>query len=137
LYAGRNPNAFFGKLRELGYKLKGVGMPSYHLGGDFKRVSEPESVLTWGSVTYVKRLLELYAREMENPVPTSKIHAPLDPKDYPELDDSPLMDAEGTRKYQSLVGGLQWLVSLGRNFELSSHSCCSSCWVHSFRFYEG
>ena len=34
--------------------------------------------------------------------------------DHPELDQSPELDADGIKKYQSLIGSLQWAVSLGR-----------------------
>ena len=40
--------------------------------------------------------------------PTSK------PNDHPELDLSPELDEDGIAKYQSLIGSLQWAVSLGR-----------------------
>ena len=34
--------------------------------------------------------------------------------DHPELDLSPVLDANGIRLYQSLIGALQWAVTLGR-----------------------
>lgn len=34
--------------------------------------------------------------------------------DHPELDDSELLDAQGITVYQSLIGSLQWVVSIGR-----------------------
>jgi hypothetical protein len=34
--------------------------------------------------------------------------------DHPELDTSKELDQEGTVKYQSMIGALQWLISLGR-----------------------
>mmetsp|Transcript_22839 Transcript_22839/g.34607 ORF Transcript_22839/g.34607 Transcript_22839/m.34607 type:complete len:177 (+) Transcript_22839:2770-3300(+) len=40
--------------------------------------------------------------------------APLDKNDHPELDTSPLLGPQGITVYQSLVGSLQWAVSLGR-----------------------
>ena len=33
---------------------------------------------------------------------------------HPELDESDLLDADGIRKYQSLIGTLQWTITLGR-----------------------
>jgi hypothetical protein len=35
-------------------------------------------------------------------------------KDHPEIDTSDLVDALGIMHYQSLIGALQWLVTLGR-----------------------
>jgi hypothetical protein len=46
--------------------------------------------------------------------PPKKYSAPLDPTDHPELDGSPFIDQEGTTMYQSLIGALQWAISLGR-----------------------
>ena len=40
--------------------------------------------------------------------------SPLDKNDHPELDISPLCDDDGIQKYQSLIGALQWAISLGR-----------------------
>jgi len=34
--------------------------------------------------------------------------------DHPELDDSELLDATGIQQYQSLIGSLQWAISLGQ-----------------------
>ena len=39
---------------------------------------------------------------------------PMEEGDHPELDLSPVLDANGTRLYQSLIGALQWAVTLGR-----------------------
>ena len=42
------------------------------------------------------------------------MQSPLEKNDHPELDDSPLLDQDGIAKYQSLIGTLQWTISLGR-----------------------
>jgi hypothetical protein len=39
---------------------------------------------------------------------------PMAKKDHPELDNSKLLDDLGIKQYQSLIGALQWLVTLGR-----------------------
>ena len=49
------PNRFFEELRNRGYKLKGVGEITYHLGGDFYR--NPDGTLAWGAKTYIKRVV--------------------------------------------------------------------------------
>ena len=46
--------------------------------------------------------------------PTSKVRSPLEKNDHPELDTSELLDEDGIQKYQSLIGMLQWAISLGR-----------------------
>jgi hypothetical protein len=39
--------------------------------------------------------------------------APMIAKDHPELNTTPELDENGNKKYQSLIGALQWLVTLG------------------------
>ena len=46
--------------------------------------------------------------------PSNKIHSPLEKGDHPELDTSEFLNQDGIQKYQSLLGALQWAVSLGR-----------------------
>jgi hypothetical protein len=46
--------------------------------------------------------------------PSHKVTSPLEKNDHPELDTSPLLDDEGISKYQSLIGVLQWAITLGR-----------------------
>ena len=106
-----NPDAFFEELNtKYGYKLKGTGEPTYHLGGDFYR--DPDGTLVWGAKTYIKRLLDnLKLLCGENPRPYS---APIDPKDSPELDETELLNEDGIKQYQSIIGALQWCVTLGR-----------------------
>ena len=93
--------------------LKGVGEPKYHLGGDFERRTEPEKVLTWGSKTYIDRCLERY-QAMFGELPRKNTHSPLEEGDHPESDTSELCDNEQITQYQSLMGMLQWTVTLGR-----------------------
>ena len=112
-YVGKDANAFCKLLDKKGYKLKGVGMPSYHLGGDFERVKEPFEVLTWGSTTFVKKMFLKYEKMFGEPIGKSQIHAPLEPGDHPELDESRLCDDKEQRQYMSMVGDMQWAVALG------------------------
>jgi hypothetical protein len=44
----------------------------------------------------------------------TKVHLPLEKGDHPELDTSELLDQTGVQQYQSLIGSLQWAISLGR-----------------------
>jgi Reverse transcriptase (RNA-dependent DNA polymerase) len=114
LYVGKNSKHFFQSLLDVGFKLKGVGMPKYHLGGDFKRVDVPKKILTWGSYTSVNKMLKKYEQLFDELVPKFDDHAPLEPGDHPKLDDSPLCDANQTHMFMSMIGNMQWAVSLGR-----------------------
>ena len=44
----------------------------------------------------------------------TNVSSPLEKGDHPELDNSTLLDEDGISKYQSLIGSLQWAISLGR-----------------------
>ena len=46
--------------------------------------------------------------------PKTVYTSPLECGDHPELDTSDVLSEEDTRKYQSLIGALQWAVSIGR-----------------------
>ena len=46
LYADKDGKAFWGEVLSLGYKLKGVGPPYYHLGASFIRTKDPEAMMT-------------------------------------------------------------------------------------------
>jgi hypothetical protein len=111
MMVGKNPQEFFDDLtKKYNYKLKGVGPPSYHLGGDFFR--DPDGTLAWGANSYVKKMLNNYETMFgEKP---KEYSSPMVEKDHPELDDTPELDEIGIKQYQSLIGALQWLVTLGR-----------------------
>jgi hypothetical protein len=40
--------------------------------------------------------------------------SPLEKGDHPEIDDTDILDDEGIKRYQTMIGCLQWAVSLGR-----------------------
>ena len=42
------------------------------------------------------------------------VTSPLEKNNHPELDESEFLDTNGIQQYQSLIGSLQWAVSLGR-----------------------
>ena len=52
-------------------------------------------------------------REMFEGKP-KRYYMPLPDGDHPELDNSEFLDQDGIRKYQSLIGALQWCITLGR-----------------------
>lgn len=45
--------------------------------------------------------------------PDTLIQSPLDPGEHPELDTSSLLDGGDTKIYQSLIGAMQWVISIG------------------------
>ena len=46
--------------------------------------------------------------------PRTAVTSPLEKGDHPELDASELLGDKGIQQYQSLIGALQWAISLGR-----------------------
>ena len=117
LFASRNPMWLMERLeKKCGYKLKGVGSPEYYLGADIKRVDKDvhdDGVLTMGSTTYVKRCLDNYEKIL-GLKPPKKVSTPIDPKYAPELDTTDPLDNQGRAIYWSLIGMLQWAVTIGR-----------------------
>ena len=60
---------------------------------------------------YVNKILESYER-MFNEKPR-KSRPQLEGGDHPELDTSELCDEHQTKQFQTMIGQLQWLISLG------------------------
>ena len=63
---------------------------------------------------YIEKVIANYSKLFKDEKLQKKIKSPLEPGDHPELDDSELLDADGVQKYQSIIGSLQWAISLGR-----------------------
>ena len=99
-----------------GFKLKGTGPVSFHLGCDFFR--DEDGTLCFGPRRYIDRMGDQY-KKLFGTAPPQKASSPLEKNDHPELDDSPLLDVDDIAKYQSLIGALQWAITLGR-FDLAT-----------------
>ena len=113
MIVSRNPKAITDALMAApnNFKLKGTGEVSFHLGCDFFR--DADGTLCTGPRKYIERMESTY-KSLFGASPSQKHQSPLEKGDHPELDDSPLLDADGMAKYQSLVGTLQWCITLGR-----------------------
>jgi len=62
---------------------------------------------------YIEKLLGTYECIFGSK-PKQNVTSPLEKGDHPELDMSDELDPEGIKNYQSLIGQLQWSISLGR-----------------------
>jgi hypothetical protein len=80
---------------------------------NFVKSPDGEEVFTMGSKTYIKRCISNFERIMGFK-PPKKVRIPKDPKDHPELDETDFLDEKGKKVYMSLMGMLQWAVTLGR-----------------------
>ena len=115
--AAKDSQAFCNELKKkYNLKLKGVGPLEYHLGCTYKK--DPDGTLAADPRRYVNKILESFERMFkEKP---RKSRPPLEGGDHPELDTSELCDEHQTNQFQTLIGQLQWLISLGR-FDIAVH----------------
>ena len=93
------------------FKLKGTGPITYHLGMDFFR--DKNNVLCITPRRYIDKISDSFERMFGQP-PKQSVTSPIEKNDHPELDNSELLDDDWTQKYQSLIGSLQWAVTIGR-----------------------
>ena len=99
-----DPESFVKELKEkYGYKLKGVGPLSYHLGCDFLR--SKDGTLMYGPKKYIEKALMAY--EMMFGERPREVSSPLEKQDHPELDEMDELSEEDIKKYQSFIGILQ------------------------------
>ena len=115
--AAKDSQAFCNELKKkYNLKLKGVGPLEYHLGCTYKK--DPDGTLAADPRRYVNKILESFERMFkEKP---RKSRPPLEGGDHPELDTSEFCDEHQTKQFQTLIGQLQWLISLGR-FDIAVH----------------
>ena len=109
--AMRDPKSFTDiLLNKYKFKLKGTGDISYHLGQTFSRNENGEMEIS--ARRYVDKMMDTYAHLYgEKP---RKASSPLEQNDHPEMDDSPFLGQDETQQFQSLIGAMQWAVSIGR-----------------------
>ncbi len=95
------------------------------MGANFER--DDDGTLVMSPTKYIGRMVQTYER-FYNSKPSTKAFSPLDQGDHPELDESELLDDDGVQQYQSLIGCLQWAISLGRfDIGVSVMSMSSFC----------
>ena len=104
-----NPSQYISQI-EQEFKLRDTtDEPSYYLGNDLKKMKNGR--LHISSTTYTKEVVRKYQADFE---PVRKHNIPMDPKCHPELDTSPLLDEDGTKHFQRIIGVCQWLIVSGR-----------------------
>ena len=115
--AAKDSQGFCNELKKkYNLKLKGVGPLEYHLGCTYNK--DPDGTLAADPIRYVNKILESYQRMFkEKP---RKSRPPLEGGDHPELHTPELCDEHQTNQFQTLIGQLQWLISLGR-FDIAVH----------------
>ena len=110
--AMKNPKEFDDILeKKHKFKTKGTGPISFHLGMNFS--CDEDNTLCLSSTKYVEKLIKNYERMFGEP-PKQNVSSPLEKGDHPELDTSEFVDEKGIKTYQSMIGALQWMVTIGR-----------------------
>ena len=106
------------------YTLKGVGPPSYYLGGNFCRINTTllpgkTSTSFLSAQTYIENICakieEIFTARLGPKEKLRSSHMPMSPDYHPEIDDSPLLTPEDGSRYRMLVGSALWATTLGRH----------------------
>ena len=82
---------------------------------DFSR--DEHGVLCITPKKYIQRMIETYVR-LFGKNPDQSVTSPLNKGDHPELDDSDFLEIIDVSKYQTCIGALQWVITIGR-FDIS------------------
>jgi hypothetical protein len=106
-----DPKSFTDTLqKKYNFKLKGTGPIDFHLGQSFSRNDDGEMEIS--AKRYVDKMIDTYVQLYgEKP---RKASSPLEQNDHPKMDDSPFLGQDETQQFQSLIGAMQWAVSIGR-----------------------
>ena len=108
--AARDPKEIVDKLcNQYKFRLEGTGPIAFHLGCDFFR--DEDGVLCLSPKKYIDKMVDAYVR-MFGSNPKTTYRSPLEKGDHPEMDTTALLDQDGITMYQSMVGSMQWAVSL-------------------------
>ena len=115
MIASKNPRELIKKIEEI-YRLKGVEEPKYYLGGNVEVLGEEwsKSGIRWGlsAKTYLENVIPKLQNLMGKLFSLSS--APMSESYHPELDESPFVNQEIASKYRSMIGSLNWAITLGR-----------------------
>jgi hypothetical protein len=92
------------------YNIKDPKHPDIYLGALY--TGEPNTKWSISARPYIKEALEQVERKTNTKIREEKL--PMKAGDHPEEDESSILDNDHHRLYQSLIGMLQWIVSIGR-----------------------
>ena len=84
-------------------------MPEYYLGNNLQ--VRHNCTIKVSSKKYISEIIDRYEKKYGS---LRKENVPMAPNDHPELDESPILDDEGRRHYQSNIGICQWICTSGR-----------------------
>lgn len=119
----RDPSKYMAEI-ETEFKLRDLtDQPSYYLGNDLTKIGNKFHI---SSARYIKEVIRKY-QETHGSIRQETV--PMRPGVHPETDTSPLLEADGIKQYQHIIGVCQWLIVAGRfdiSYAISSLSRFSS-----------
>ena len=111
-FAMEDPQKFVDELMtKHKFNLKGTGPIRFHLGMDFVR--DDDGTLCLAPLKYIEKMMATY-EQLFGEAPKQKYSSPLEKGDHPELDTTELLGPDSIVVYHSMIGALQWLISIGR-----------------------
>ena len=102
-------------------------LPEYYLGNNLE--IRKNKTIKVHSKKYITEIIRRYEKQYGT---LKKHNVPSTPSDHPELDDTPLLNEEGRRHYQSNIGICQWICTAGR-FDIAFAVSSLSRFSHSPR----
>jgi hypothetical protein len=104
-----DPKSFTDTLqKKYNFKLKGTGPIDFHLGQSFSWNDDGEMEIS--VKCYADKMMDTYIKLYgEKP---RKASSPLEQNDHPEMDNSPFLGQDETQQFQSLIGAMQWAVTI-------------------------
>jgi hypothetical protein len=116
--SSKDPKAITDTLmNKYNFKLKGTGEIEYHLGMSFHRNNQNELCIS--PQQYIEKMVDNYKR-LFGESPSHHSQSPLESNDHPEIDSSKFLGEDDIQKYQSLIGAMQWAISIG-HFDIAVH----------------
>jgi hypothetical protein len=108
---GKHPQEIVNVLMlKYAFKLKGTGPITFHLGMDF--FCDSDGVMCIAPKKYIEKMMASY-EQFFGSKPSQKFKSPLEKGDHPEIDTLEFLDSTKPQQYQSLIGAMQWAVSIG------------------------
>jgi hypothetical protein len=116
--SSKDPKAITNTLmNKYNLKLKGTGEIEYHLSMSFHRNDRNELCISpqW----YIEKMVDNY-KQLFGESPSHRLQSPLESNNHPEIDSSEFLGEDDIQKYQSLIGAMQWAISIG-HFDIAVH----------------
>jgi hypothetical protein len=113
-------------------KKDSVGDPNIYLGSKLRKVVLSNGVHAWmiSPTKYIREAINNVERHLEREYGSKlpkRVSGPLPTNYRPEVDITPELNAEELSYYQSQIGGLRWMVELGRIDIVTEVSSLASC----------